>query len=108
MLSENDVLEESESSFQQEERTVTVVIGGKRASAPQRPGETLLDSARRTGMKPPSSCEAGQCGTCLARLVEGGATMKVNNVLTEEEVAEGYILTCQALPDTPSVTVDYE
>ncbi len=87
---------------------VTIVLGRKRASVPRRDGETLLESARRAGLSPPTSCEAGNCGTCLAQLTEGSATMRVNDVLTEEEVAEGYVLTCQGVPSTPSVTVVYE
>lgn len=86
---------------------VTIVLGRKRASVPRRDGETLLESARRAGLSPPTSCEAGNCGTCLAQLTEGSATMRVNDVLTEEEVTDGYVLTCQGVP-AGSVTVVYE
>jgi ferredoxin len=72
------------------------------------PGETLLQSARRAGLTPPFSCESGNCGTCIAKLTEGAATMKVNDVLDEDEVADGYVLTCQAVPDTPTTSVHYE
>ena len=44
----------------------------------------------------------------MARLTDGRATMRVNDALDEDEVADGYILTCQAVPDTPSVSVEYE
>ena len=44
----------------------------------------------------------------MAKLSEGSATMKVNDALMDDEVEEGYVLTCQAVPDTPSVTVHYE
>lgn len=88
--------------------TVTIHLDHKKASVPRVPGETLLESARRAGLEPPFSCEAGNCGTCMARLVEGHATMRVNEALEDDEVAEGYILTCQGVPDTPSVTVHYE
>jgi hypothetical protein len=44
----------------------------------------------------------------MARLTAGSATMRVNDALEEDEVAEGYVLTCQAIPDTPSVTVCYD
>jgi hypothetical protein len=44
----------------------------------------------------------------MAKLVEGKATMRVNDALDEDDVAEGYILTCQGVPDTESVTVEYE
>jgi ferredoxin len=44
----------------------------------------------------------------MAKLVEGAATMRTNDVLEDDEIADGYILTCQAVPDTPSVLVEYE
>jgi ferredoxin-NADP reductase len=88
--------------------TITIHIDRKKAEVPRVPGETLLESARRAGVSPPFSCEAGNCGTCMARLSEGHATMKVNDALEPDEVEDGYVLTCQAIPDTPSVTVHYE
>jgi ferredoxin len=88
--------------------TVTIHLGKKKVSVPLVPGETLLESARRAGLDPPFNCEAGNCGTCMARLEEGHATMRVNDALEEDEVAEGYILTCQGVPDTASITVRYE
>lgn len=88
--------------------TITIYLDRKKASVPRVAGETLLDSARRAGLAPPFSCEAGNCGTCMARLSEGSATMLTNDALEDDEVAEGYILTCQGVPDTPSVTVHYE
>ncbi|MFJ4781995.1 2Fe-2S iron-sulfur cluster-binding protein [Streptomyces sp. NPDC088794] len=88
--------------------TVTILLGNKRVSVPKHPNETLLQSARRAGLAPPFSCEAGNCATCMAKLTQGTATMPVNDALTEDEVAEGYVLTCQGVPDEGSVTVHYE
>jgi ferredoxin len=90
------------------EGTVTILLDRRKASVQRVEDETLLESARRAGLSPPFSCEAGNCGTCMAKLVEGKATMRVNDALDEDEVAEGYILTCQGVPDTESVTVEYE
>ena len=87
---------------------VTIHLDRKRTTVPGRPGETLLESARRAGLAPPFSCEAGNCGTCMAKLTEGTATMRVNDALADDEVADGYVLTCQDVPDTACVTVDYE
>ncbi|WP_373693413.1 2Fe-2S iron-sulfur cluster-binding protein [[Mycobacterium] burgundiense] len=87
---------------------ITVRLDQQETSTRGLPGETLLESARRAGLEPPVSCEAGNCGTCMARLTEGRATMRNNDALTVEEVAEGYVLTCQAVPEAPSVTVDYD
>jgi ferredoxin len=88
--------------------TVTIYLDRKKVTVPLVPGETLLETARRAGLDPPFNCEAGNCGTCMARLEEGHATMRVNDALEEDEVAEGYILTCQGVPDTDSITVRYE
>ncbi len=88
--------------------TVTIHLDRRKVSVPLVAGETLLETARRAGLEPPFSCEAGNCGTCMAKLEEGHATMRVNDALEEDEVAEGYILTCQGVPDTDSVTVRYE
>jgi ferredoxin len=90
------------------EGTVTILLDRQKASVSRVANETLLESARRAGLSPPFSCEAGNCGTCMAKLVEGRATMRVNDALDDDEVAEGYILTCQGVPDTESVTVEYE
>ena len=90
------------------EATVTIRLDRKKVSVPRVPNETLLESARRAGLTPPFSCEAGNCGTCMARLIDGHATMRVNDALTDDEVADGYVLTCQAIPDSDSITVHYE
>jgi ferredoxin len=88
--------------------TVTIHLERKKVTVPLVPGETLLESARRAGLDPPFNCEAGNCGTCMAVLTEGHATMRVNDALEDDEVAEGYILTCQGIPDSDSITVRYE
>jgi 3-ketosteroid 9alpha-monooxygenase subunit B len=88
--------------------TVTITLGNKKISVPRREGETLLESARRGGLAPPFSCEAGNCATCIATLTSGEVKMRGNDVLTEDEIADGYVLTCQSVPVTPSVSVRYE
>jgi ferredoxin-NADP reductase len=87
---------------------VTVELAGRTDSTDHRPGTTILQAARQMGMSPPFSCESGSCATCMARLVEGAATMHLNNALTDDEVEEGWVLTCQAVPTTPTVHVVYE
>lgn len=90
------------------EATVTITLNRKTVSVTRSGAETLLDSARRAGLAPPYSCEAGNCGTCIARLTGGTATMLVNDALDDDEVAEGYVLTCQAVPNCAEVSVNYE
>ena len=86
---------------------VTIELDGRTEEAEYRPGTTILQTARQMGMSPPFSCEAGSCATCMAKLTEGTASMHVNNALTEDEVADGWVLTCQALPTSPAVHVSY-
>jgi ferredoxin-NADP reductase len=92
----------------EKEGTVTIVLAGKQQTVPQHAGESLLESARRAGLDPPFSCEAGNCATCIARITDGAAKMRTNNALDDDEVADGYVLTCQGEPVTRHVTVVYE
>ena len=86
---------------------VEIELDGKVHTTTHRPGTTILQTARQLGLTPPSSCEAGDCATCMGRLLSGSAKMQANNALTDDEVAEGWILTCQAVPDPPAVRVRY-
>jgi 3-ketosteroid 9alpha-monooxygenase subunit B len=87
---------------------VVFIIRRVKHRVPYRAGDTLLEAARRASLRPPASCESGNCGTCMARLKAGKAEMRVNNVLTPEEVAQGYVLTCQGRPTQPGTIVDYD
>ena len=89
-------------------RRVTIELAGGSAETDHRPGTTILQTARQLGMVPPYSCESGSCATCMARLVDGTVDMHVNNALTDDEVAEGWILTCQSVPTSAEVRVVYE
>jgi 3-ketosteroid 9alpha-monooxygenase subunit B len=71
-------------------------------------GDTILEAARRAGLSPPFSCEAGSCATCMAHLDNGSVTMRVNNALAADEVDDGWVLTCQSLPTSEEVVVDYD
>jgi ferredoxin len=86
---------------------VTIELDGRRTTTVHHPGTTILQTARQMGLRPPSSCEAGNCATCMARVLEGAATMKVNDALESDEVAEGWVLTCQAVPTTATILVRY-
>jgi 3-ketosteroid 9alpha-monooxygenase subunit B len=87
---------------------VTIELGGRTESTDHHPGTTILQTARQVGLSAPSSCESGSCATCMARVVEGSVTMRVNDALTDDEVDEGWVLTCQSVPTSPTVHVVYE
>jgi 3-ketosteroid 9alpha-monooxygenase subunit B len=86
---------------------VTIELDGRVETTKHRAGTTILQTARQAGLQAPSSCENGDCATCMAKLVSGKATMRANNALDDDEVEEGWILTCQAVPEGPSVHVAY-
>lgn len=71
-------------------------------------GESILDSAMQQGADVPFSCKGAVCCTCKAKVMEGKAIMDENYSLSEEEVDEGYILTCQAHPITENIVVDFD
>ncbi|TVR89704.1 MAG: phenylacetate-CoA oxygenase/reductase subunit PaaK [Saprospirales bacterium] len=71
-------------------------------------GETLLDAASRTVSDVPYACKGGVCSTCRAKLVEGKVHMESNYALEEDEVNQGFILTCQSYPLTEEIAVDFD
>jgi ferredoxin-NADP reductase len=88
--------------------SVVIKLGKQTHTLGYRPGDTILETARSGGISPPFSCEAGNCATCMAHLDAGSATMRVNNALTPEELEDGWVLTCQAIPTSTEVVVDYD
>lgn len=71
-------------------------------------GDTILDAAMENDVDVPFSCKGAVCCTCKALVTEGKAVMTANYSLSEQEVAEGYILTCQAHPASEKVVVDFD
>lgn len=87
---------------------VTIELDRRSVTLAYRPGHTLLQTARMGGLRAPSSCETGSCGTCIAQITEGCARMLNNDALDDDEVADGLVVTCQALPTSRTVKVVYE
>mgnify|MGYP002795340595 CR=1 FL=1 len=69
---------------------------------------TVLEIALENDIDVPYSCQGGICSSCIARITEGTAEMRKNMILTDSEIAEGLILTCQAQPTSPILKVDYD
>jgi ring-1,2-phenylacetyl-CoA epoxidase subunit PaaE len=70
--------------------------------------QSILEAALKQDIDAPYSCQGGICSSCIARITEGEANMRQNNILTDSEVAEGLILTCQAHPTSMTIVVDYD
>lgn len=71
-------------------------------------GLSILEAALKEGIDAPYSCKGGVCSTCRAKVLEGSAKMNNNLTLTDKEIAEGYILTCQSHPTSQKITVSYD
>ncbi|HST36586.1 MAG TPA: 2Fe-2S iron-sulfur cluster-binding protein [Allosphingosinicella sp.] len=82
--------------------------GRKRRVAFDAAAGNILDSARAAGLPAPFACKAGVCATCRARVVSGEVEMAARYGLTDEEVAAGYVLTCQSVPKGADVELDYD
>lgn len=86
----------------------TIIVDDEEKTIEMSQKQTILEAALDEDMDVPYSCQGGICSSCLARLKSGEVTMRQNNILTEKEVAQGLILTCQAQPTTATVVVDYD
>lgn len=69
---------------------------------------SILDAALNAGLDAPYSCRGGVCSTCRCKLIEGSATMRLNYVLTDQEVEDGWLLSCQATPTSSTVKITYD
>ena len=88
---------------------VTIIDGGKEFQFIMEDDyDNLLDGALAAGADLPFACKGGVCSTCKCRIIEGSVEMKVNYALEEEEVAKNLILSCQAVPTSEKVVVDFD
>ncbi|HMC00945.1 MAG TPA: ferredoxin--NADP reductase [Flavobacteriaceae bacterium] len=88
--------------------SVTVMLDDEEFDFVMDAKKTVLEVALSEKIDAPYSCQGGICSSCLARLKEGQVSMRQNNILTDSEVAEGLILTCQSQPTTSKIYVDYD
>ncbi|MEO3809976.1 1,2-phenylacetyl-CoA epoxidase subunit PaaE [Sphaerisporangium sp. B11E5] len=87
---------------------VTAVLDGRATTVTAGGGVTVLEAVRRVRPEVPFACTGGVCGTCRAKVLEGRAGMRRDYALDPAEIRAGYVLTCQAVPATPRVIVDYD
>jgi ring-1,2-phenylacetyl-CoA epoxidase subunit PaaE len=87
--------------------TISVTLDGRTRKV-EFDGKNILDSARDAGMPAPFACKAGVCATCRAKVVSGKVEMAARYGLTDEEIAAGYVLTCQSVPVGDGVALDYD
>lgn len=88
--------------------SLRVTLAGRVSTVRMSPDTAILDAALRARHELPFSCRGGMCASCKAKLVEGDVAMRKNFALVEEDLAAGFILTCQARPTSERVAVDYD
>ncbi|MEJ6791700.1 MAG: ferredoxin--NADP reductase [Lacinutrix sp.] len=90
------------------ETEIKVIVDDEEETFVMPQSQTILEAALAKDLDAPYSCQGGICSSCIARITEGEATMRQNNILTDNEVAEGLVLTCQAHPTSSKIVVDYD
>ncbi|WP_299519647.1 2Fe-2S iron-sulfur cluster-binding protein [Winogradskyella sp.] len=109
-LSEEDIKRQERLAKQNVEGTeVTIVDGGKEfLFTMTRDFDNILDAALNAGADLPFACKGGVCSTCKCQIKEGEVEMKINYALEDKEVAQNFVLSCQAVPTTEKVVVDFD
>lgn len=88
--------------------SVEVRLDGETFQIQVSPNTSILEAAEEAGADIPTSCRAGSCATCRARLISGEVIMNNNMVLDDEEVAAGYVLVCQAMAVAAPIVLDFD
>ena len=101
-------VENTEASSHEGHTKITIMVDDEETTFEMSQKQTILEAALKQGVDAPYSCQGGICSSCLARLKSGTAVMKKNSILTDSEIAEGLVLTCQAHPTSETVVVDYD
>ena len=109
-LSEEDIKRAERLAKQNVEGTeVTIVDGGKEfVFTMTKEYDNILDAALDAGADLPFACKGGVCSTCKCKVKEGAVEMKINYALEEKEVVQNFVLSCQAVPTTEKVVVDFD
>lgn len=87
---------------------VSVLVDGDETTFEMSQKQTILEAALKHGIDAPYSCQGGICSSCIARIKSGSAVMKKNTILTDSEIEEGLVLTCQAQPTSEQISIDYD
>lgn len=107
-ISPADTETETKVSESDIEKKIKIKLYGDEHIVGATENESVLEAALRAGLEPPFSCQLGACATCRALLVSGKVEMENSDALTDDEINEGFILTCQAHPLTDEISVDYD
>ncbi len=87
---------------------ITVLLDDEETTFTMSKKDVILAASLRNDLDAPYSCQGGVCSSCLAKVTAGNAVMVKNTILTDDEVDEGFILTCQAHPTSSKITIDFD
>ena len=87
---------------------ITLIIDGENMNFSMDKDNNILDEALANGLDVPYSCQGGVCSSCIAKLKNGKIEMLDNQILTDEEIKDGLVLTCQSIPSSDNITIDYD
>jgi ring-1,2-phenylacetyl-CoA epoxidase subunit PaaE len=87
---------------------VTILLDDEENTFTMQQTDNILAASLRNNIDAPYSCQGGVCSSCLGKVTEGKAVMVKNSILTDGEIKDGLILTCQAHPTTPKITIDFD
>ena len=95
-------------SINKGESEITMLVDDEETTLMMPQNQTILEAALANDIDAPYSCQGGVCSSCICRVTEGSAKMRQNNILTDNEVAEGLVLSCQAEPASSLLKVDFD
>ena len=100
--------ENAKDEIKEDTSEITVLLDDEETTFTMTQTDNILAASLRNDLDPPYSCQGGVCSSCLAKVTEGKAVMVKNTILTDGEVEEGLILTCQAHPTTSKISIDFD
>ena len=100
--------ENTEAGSHQGHTKITILVDDEETTFEMSQKQTVLEAALKQGVDAPYSCQGGICSSCLARVTTGTAEMKKNSILSDSEIEEGLILTCQAHPTSETIVVNFD
>ncbi|NMM49380.1 ferredoxin--NADP reductase [Marinigracilibium pacificum] len=98
----------NESSTTSVEREIKVILEGEEYELTVKPGQSILEAGLIKDLDMPFSCQSGMCTACRAKCLSGEVSMEESDALTQEEIDEGYVLTCVGHPQSDDVKLDFE
>tara|TARA_B110001454_G_C12708082_1_gene429472 strand:+ start:272 stop:1318 length:1047 start_codon:yes stop_codon:yes gene_type:complete len=96
------------SKIKEGDSEITILLDDEETTFIMKQTDDILSASLRNNLDAPYSCQGGVCSSCLCKVTEGKAVMVKNSILSDREIEEGLVLSCQAFPTTPNITIDFD